>query len=172
MGTFAAALLQTPTRCLHDLRRAQRAYHCKEHDEWEVLADDPNWPGEDAQQLRVLGQVCGHHDVPNVKLVMNLAFRGTVSQENLATNLLAELVPCALGSGSTQFWQICQSLPAKCCFEPLDTASGVHWLCWPASIWRRVAGLKQSAAPGDPLAWEMPTLQLSILQLYRRRPDL
>ncbi|CAE7604687.1 unnamed protein product, partial [Symbiodinium natans] len=88
--------------CFSDLRRARRAYRRREHDEWEVLADDPSWPGaEEAEQLRVLGQVCtAGHGVPNAEIVIYLAFRGTVSQENLATNLHAQLVPSALGTGN------------------------------------------------------------------------
>eukprot|EP00434_Breviolum_minutum_P015786 symbB.v1.2.013908.t1/scaffold935.1/size150374/5 len=58
-------------------------------------------PGGD-EQLRVLGKVDRQSDpiMPEVELVIYLSFRGTVSQENMVTNLQAELVPLSLGNGT------------------------------------------------------------------------
>lgn len=95
-------LLATPERCFADLNRARAAYRrgLECNFEWEVLAAAVG----SEEQLRVLGQVFQAHDasLPDVQRIVHLSFRGTVSQENMVTNLQAELVPLTLGAGTGQ----------------------------------------------------------------------
>ncbi|OLP89547.1 Glucan 1,3-beta-glucosidase A [Symbiodinium microadriaticum] len=70
---------------------------CAEPGQPKVLADPTAWRQDsEPEQLRALIQVC-RSDLPNADVVIHLAFRGTVNQENLVTDLYAELVPWDFG---------------------------------------------------------------------------
>ncbi|CAE7840584.1 unnamed protein product [Symbiodinium sp. CCMP2592] len=101
MANFAGELVQNRERCFAELRRARRAYSRDlERNESEVLADPTSARArQDTQpeQLRALIQVCRCDDLPSAEVVIYLAFRGTVNQDNLVTDLYAELVPWDIG---------------------------------------------------------------------------
>eukprot|EP00913_Durusdinium_trenchii_P005522 g5145.t1 len=113
-------LLQEPERCFLELQHARAAYRPGLGSfQWEVLAttrsertdaelrvgSEPLLVATEvpqrSEELRVLGQVTTDSLPPdNIDVVIYLSFRGTVSQENMITNLKAELVPLTLGASA------------------------------------------------------------------------
>ena len=98
--SWGDGLLEDPERCFEELERARAAYRPLQGSQWELFSGSVAAGCE--EQLRVVGEareLCAAA-LPGVRLLLRLSFRGTVSQENMVTNLQAELVPLSLGTGS------------------------------------------------------------------------
>ncbi|CAJ1417160.1 unnamed protein product [Effrenium voratum] len=105
--TFAEQLLLAPERCEAELARARQTYRPGLGSfQWEASLPVFDFSEElgaafeaGGEQLRVLGEVRPCKDASlDAEFIVHLAFRGSVNQENLATNLQAQLVPLSLGA--------------------------------------------------------------------------
>eukprot|EP00933_Yihiella_yeosuensis_P066906 TRINITY_DN71422_c0_g1_i1.p1 TRINITY_DN71422_c0_g1~~TRINITY_DN71422_c0_g1_i1.p1 ORF type:complete len:346 (-),score=50.16 TRINITY_DN71422_c0_g1_i1:106-1143(-) len=122
MTDLAAELLASEegrAKCYRLLDIAERTYadgtekDAQGFPQWEILVEMPlrlDDAGRQTRinQLRVLGKISRSRPTSSqigsgaqAKVIVELAFRGTVGQENWITNLKAKLVPISVGGSST-----------------------------------------------------------------------